>query len=272
MAFVVVALMIVLFLMAVGFSRLGLSDPQQALGLPEGSIRAMIALFLIMVFITFGLYLYRTAAGFSLYTLPCLTGSQVDAYGKQIISKYQDEACKGSNSPYYDITISLLPDQAGVDLAKQLMTTIGTLVVAISSFYFGSRAVQVSRGTTKPDQPKISSVDPNNINRQDPRLKDKDGLPLTIIGEGFLTAEKVKLVQAKNRMEKIADEITSNDSKIEATFRFSDAELDNAFGGQQDQDAEFNLIVINKDGRQDEKPGAFTITAPSTPQPAKKKP
>ena len=38
---------------------MGLTDKDEALGLPEGSIRAMIALVLILVFILFGIYLFN---------------------------------------------------------------------------------------------------------------------------------------------------------------------------------------------------------------------
>src|SRR5205807_3929303 len=52
-----------LFTVAAGFSAMKLTDPKQALGLPEGSIRAMIALVLIMIFIIFGIYLFRNVSG-----------------------------------------------------------------------------------------------------------------------------------------------------------------------------------------------------------------
>ncbi len=41
-------LLVLLFIMAAGFSSLDIADKSQAMGLPEGSIRAIIALFLIV--------------------------------------------------------------------------------------------------------------------------------------------------------------------------------------------------------------------------------
>src|ERR1051326_6809877 len=58
----IIALITLLFIVAAGFSQLQLTDPKQALGLPEGSIRAMIALMLIMVFIIFGIFVFRLTA------------------------------------------------------------------------------------------------------------------------------------------------------------------------------------------------------------------
>src|SRR5919112_3784854 len=57
----VVFLMTSLLIIAGAFAQLNLSDRRQALGLPEGSIRAMIALILILIFIMFGLLLYNGA-------------------------------------------------------------------------------------------------------------------------------------------------------------------------------------------------------------------
>lgn len=54
----VMALFATLALVAVAFSVAGLSDETQALGLPEGSVRAAIALSLIVIFAITSIYLY----------------------------------------------------------------------------------------------------------------------------------------------------------------------------------------------------------------------
>src|SRR5262245_36555158 len=51
--FAVAALIGLLFVVAAGYKNLGLDDGKHPLGLPEGSIRAIIAIMLIMVFIIF---------------------------------------------------------------------------------------------------------------------------------------------------------------------------------------------------------------------------
>jgi hypothetical protein len=71
-------LMILLFIVSSSFSFLGLSDSKQALGLPEGSIRAVIALVLILIFIIFGLYLFRlVSTGFYSQALNGLTTEEL---------------------------------------------------------------------------------------------------------------------------------------------------------------------------------------------------
>jgi hypothetical protein len=52
------ALVFLLYILAVGFNALQLSDPKQALGLPVGSIRAIIALMLIIIWVILSVYIF----------------------------------------------------------------------------------------------------------------------------------------------------------------------------------------------------------------------
>jgi hypothetical protein len=88
------------------FRRQGLANRDFALGLPDGSIRAIIALSLILLFAILAVFLYIGQGGFG-------TDSQ--------------------------------PTDGQTDMAKQLVTTLSTLVVAIASFYFGSTTVEKAK-------------------------------------------------------------------------------------------------------------------------------
>lgn len=137
----IAAMLTLLYILAVGFKFMKLADPKQALGLPEGSIRAMIALILIMVFVIFGIYLYRnTGFGFS---IPLQQGITADSLSKINLGKYKElpgtldiQLDKKTNT--YTVLIANQTTADGNKLAQQLITTVGTLVAAISSFYFGS--------------------------------------------------------------------------------------------------------------------------------------
>ena len=59
----VAVLLVLLFIMAAGFAALNLSDNRQAMGLPEGSIRALIALFLIVVWVILSVFLFGALQG-----------------------------------------------------------------------------------------------------------------------------------------------------------------------------------------------------------------
>jgi amino acid transporter len=100
------------------FVRNGLSNRNYALGLPDGSIRAIIALSLILLVAILAVFLYIGQGGLG-------TDAQ--------------------------------PTVAQTDLAKQLVTTMSTLVVAIASFYFGSTTVREAK---KPEGEKPGAPQP----------------------------------------------------------------------------------------------------------------
>jgi hypothetical protein len=87
---------------------IGLSDPKSALGLPEGSVRALLALALL------GLFSVMASS-----VLPGPTGSGPAATSGQA------------------------PDE----FAKQMLTLVGTLMTAVISFYFGSATTSSSTGS-----------------------------------------------------------------------------------------------------------------------------
>src|SRR5260370_16351490 len=86
--------------MAVAYKSLELSDAREALGLPPGSVRAMIALLLIIIWAIVSIFVLR----FIVVVGPGAANS---------------DASK---------------------LAQQLFTTMSTLVFAISAFYFATAA------------------------------------------------------------------------------------------------------------------------------------
>jgi hypothetical protein len=99
----VIVLLIVIALVTFTFSVLGLTSKKEALGLPDGSVRSIIALMLLVLFSILAIYLYNSVAH----------GGLTDASAKD-----------------------------AVDIAKQLITLLGTLVTAVASFYFASNAVE----------------------------------------------------------------------------------------------------------------------------------
>ncbi len=53
---------VLLFILTAGFAALNLTDRRRAFGLPEGSIRALIALFLIVIWVIVSVFLFRFVA------------------------------------------------------------------------------------------------------------------------------------------------------------------------------------------------------------------
>lgn len=103
------SLILLLTTMVAVLQAFGLTDAKKAFGLPDGSIQAVIALSLVLIFVIASLYLYSS--------LPVSV----------------DEA-------------NLDAIQNRREFAQQLLTTVGTLAVAVAGFYFGTRSVETAQG------------------------------------------------------------------------------------------------------------------------------
>jgi hypothetical protein len=172
----VLALIAILALIATTFSALNLTDRSQALGLPEGTIRAVIALSLIMIFVISALFLFgkltdATSPG-AVAELKGVTMKQLELMPPgDIISQAPEATPIPSAAPEGTILAGgsaiqplaptftvrhLIPiSKAGEDFARQVLTMVGTLVVSIASFYFGAQSVQTA---AKSVQSAVSSM------------------------------------------------------------------------------------------------------------------
>ena len=78
----VILLLPVLAVVSVAFGVSGLSDKTQALALPEGSVRAVIALALVVLFATLSVFLFESVSSGPARTVPSLTEAQKDEFLK----------------------------------------------------------------------------------------------------------------------------------------------------------------------------------------------
>jgi hypothetical protein len=157
------------------FSRLQLSAPHEALALPPGSIRATIALSLIVLFALLSVMLYQSLSGsdpviikglseaakLQLATDPsnelrvtpvacpaAMTGAAPDASGAGAAAPAASanaagappDPCSNGALFKYDIQIGHATTGPAVDFAKQLLTLIGTLMTSVVSFYFAAKS------------------------------------------------------------------------------------------------------------------------------------
>lgn len=206
-------LTVLLFIMASAFSALKLTDTRQALGLPSGSVRAMIALLLIIIWAIVSIFVFRFVA-----------------FGNV-----------GPNGPAGAASAD------GIKLAQQLFTTMSTLVVAVSAFYFGSSAAARKDLIPAQTQPTILKVVPN-IGKQ-----GQGELPLTIVGKNFLQLPKsIRLILDTEVI--IANGIVLNNTEV-SLIDCNITINDNQTVGQWD------LIITNDDGCEFRLPKAFTVMA-----------
>jgi hypothetical protein len=130
--FSIAAMFALIAFLAAIYQSVALSSTTQALGLPEGSVRALIALGLIVVFTVI-----------TLFMLARLTS--VEDLCNRLTSTLA--AVKDANAGVAAkdaIAVVNARQQAAQDLAKQLLTMLGTLLAAVSSFYFGSSATSAA--------------------------------------------------------------------------------------------------------------------------------
>ena len=126
------------------FQRLGLADKTEALALPPGSIRAAIALSLIVLFGLISIMLYQSVA--DPYPITNLTQGQKEAMlretGNRVMAVIPQSCGAAQCSDITQLyTVHLVQPQGkdSTDMAKQLLILVGTLMTSVTSFYFGSR-------------------------------------------------------------------------------------------------------------------------------------
>jgi hypothetical protein len=187
----VITLLGVLSLVAIGFRLVGLGDEKQALGLPDGSIRSVIALSLIVLFAIFCVYLYSTLSSPGrLESVTGLTDATVKSFEQSLPpGAFVSDVVSGPN---HTVLFHAGLSQASNDFAKQILTLMGTLVTAIASFYFGSAAVASAVAQVNPPatpSPKPGSFSPTSG-------AHATSITLTILGSGLGGVDGVYLKDA----------------------------------------------------------------------------
>jgi hypothetical protein len=136
---------------------------KEALGLPAGSIRALIALILIVIFAIIVVFMQTQLVA---VPLKYANGTYVTDLNGVVQYTQQPQALK--------------------DLSLQTLTTVSTLVVAVAGFYFGSRAVESAAkavGNKEIEETKEESItiDPKNLKK----MKSNEELPINVKPENI---------------------------------------------------------------------------------------
>ncbi len=165
----VLALLVALALVSVAFSLMDLSDKSEALGLPAGSIRAVLALALVLIFAILTIFLYSDMAApptKDLSAISGLTSAQAKALSstvKVVYEKAEQKSTDPKADPKADPTFTVYfrepRNPAAEDFAKQVLVLIGTLVTSVTSFYFGSKAASTP-GSTAPAPAQLPAATP----------------------------------------------------------------------------------------------------------------
>ncbi|MBA2381505.1 MAG: hypothetical protein H0V73_05270 [Chloroflexi bacterium] len=154
-----VTVTLVLYLGTLILRSLDLGSPTEALGMPQGSIRALIAMSLILIFAIVGFVVLKSGSG-DPGVSHGITQAQIDALradGTKITSQTLIDVPAGQptaapGTEHYDVaTLQPLTDDAH-DFALQLLSTVSTLVVAVAGFYFGAQSVSQASKTVQEQQ------------------------------------------------------------------------------------------------------------------------
>ena len=141
------ALVLILVLggLAAGYATLGLSTHDHALALPKGSVRAVLALGLLLVFVSVSTFLFSSLSGVPVGTkldsLVDVTKETLDEIPDEfVVLKLPSRVDKDGVQLFNAKLFVRQRTEASEDLGKQIFTTIGTVLVTVIGFYFGSRS------------------------------------------------------------------------------------------------------------------------------------
>ena len=224
-----VFLVVCLAILVAIIKTLGLQQEKQPLGLPQGSIRAIIAIFLILIFAVMAVFLYTNTALPATYKSIGITQEQLNKIPPDQILSQQPSS---ENKTLFDVERKVGKSTASEDIAKQVTTAMITLITAISAFYFGSKSATTEEEPPEAaSKPVIKSIEPN---------KGAQGTikEIKISGNNLQNAKTVKLVD-KNNNEIPGKSISS--SKKMVTAKFDTGAL---------KPGTYHVVVVNKDGEE----------------------
>jgi len=121
----------------------GLTNPGHAFGLPPGTIQAVIAVTLIILFPVMTLFLYSNIADPAPHVETGLTPEEADALPRDLLIS-ETEMEDGT----FTVVLRGRTTESSDQIARELVTILGTLVTAVVAFYFGARAVESGSAAT----------------------------------------------------------------------------------------------------------------------------
>jgi hypothetical protein len=252
----VTVLLMVLGMLTFGFSVLKLTNKHEALGLPSGSVRAVIALMLLVIFAIVAIFLYSDVSsnGRLQKIEGVATAEQESELRKQLdVVLVAPDAKNAANVKYPATVYYRAGSRAAEDLAKQLIVLLGTLVTAVSSFYFGSSSTAAAQKSKKSDDgggPNATNAAPNKL------LADGTAQPLRITGTNLEKVGTVKLtLEGQTPIAADADSLDVKDTEVNCKITIKT----DAAPGQWE-------VVVSDNANNDSRiPKGVTIEKPAAP-------
>jgi hypothetical protein len=243
----VVLMLAVLALVAIAYSTLGLADRTQALALPEGSVRAVIALTLILLFGILSIFLYNSMSNSDLLTMPGLTAAQKET-AISLAPSGSIAIAVPETAGTFTLYLRNIRNPSSDDFAKQVMVLLGTLVTSRSSFYFGAKPAAV--GVAAAVEGIASAAPTSTLTGINPNVRLRDGVPttFTILGTNLGTTKAVKIVSGN-------DEVTATDVASTPTSVTCKLTVDNTL-----PTGAWDLVLTDASGKVARLDRALTLT------------
>ncbi len=266
-----------LALVSLALGMVELPDRTQALGLPEGSIRAVIALSLVVLFAILSIFLYE---GMSSNGQPRRLDNLTEAEKTSFLTNNPSAleiVVQGPNSKIittlttntevspgppplfptirtnyvtnvtYAISYRAIHNPASDDFAKQLLVLIGTLMTAVSSFYFGAKTAATSQTS---DVAKLAP-NPRSIMPAGPvTLGTTPLLGLEIFGDNLNSVKQVKIAHQSGDQIAATGQVVSNDNLVKCQIPLDPSTT---------KTGKWDVTVVDGTGKSATLSGALTI-------------
>jgi FtsH-binding integral membrane protein len=246
-------------ILAIIYSVMGVDDPKQALGLPEGSVRALLAFSLVLIFVCLAAFLFsevnKNNQPVEGKTLTRVTESQLSDLKTNFVvaselakdpqtGKVIYEQVTGADGktpgddlkhPLYTATYYPKGNKDAEDFAKQIFTTLATIFVSVVSFYFGSsvttsaaaaaaKAIQGADGKPSALQATLTNALADSHNAQ--AVVDKATEALAAAGKDAVAnpgdAQKQTALQsAQHALDDAKQDLQEKQKKVEAAQKAS---------------------------------------------------
>lgn len=242
------------------FKSLNLASPDHTLGLPEGSIRAVIALSLILIFMISSVFLYMQVSDIERTEKIDFSQAEYDNISKELIyfakpyPVLRNVSGNVTRETRYTVILRTSKNEESVDIAKQIITTVSTLVVAVAGFYFGSNAVAAASKAATGAGGDILVVPDPLIRKIEPSfgVKGTEDFELEITGKNLNSPKEVKLVRESDTIR--CEDVLSSDTKIRCKCKL---EISN--DPEKDPEGTWTIVVINSQYAEDRLENGFTV-------------
>ena len=235
----------------------GLSDKTQALGLPDGSVRAIIAIALVGMFAILAASVLQPRP-LQVVTRAGLSETDVNTFKtnnpsvRDLIE--QTTSPPGVSPKIYSLSFLSSSQQVQDEFGKQMLTLLGTLMTALTAFYFGGRTAASTTGTDMSRAaPELTGIEDGTTITNGTSAPTTSSLALTLTGTNLNSIRGARLVaNAPARIEVEAVSVLSNPNRAVCIFpareEFNKASI-------------WDITVTDDIGRTSTKTGLLTISA-----------